>query len=471
MDTKKRKKKKDEKKEKRHHKDRHDLDRTSPSSSSKKRRLESRAAGDAERKKKKNRMNAHSDRKPHESFLESKAASFSPGSKNVKSFIGTSASAAAAATGSAAQNPTGPYPKATTTGSSSPYHLITSTLYLPLSPISISPSHALSSLLSEHLSPLLLTYYPPFRGLVLAYSNPSMSSTPPTTTSPDNGTTFKPLTLAKTAGEYGVMFVYVTATFLVFRPESGQILQGWVNVQSEGFLGAIVNNLFSVGIDRRRLPKDWKWVAPGEGTVSSASSVAGTEIESEYERDAEDVAEYDKDVSTGPDSVGLLIGNNDNSVASLENAGDDSTGYFVTPSGKRVRGTIRFRVRDVDVIPGAEKDKGFITIEGSMLSAEEEEKLTGEEKRKVGGGKAKAAAPAPAPANTSRIGQGRQDSGSTLTNTAINEESAGAIPEDDAMDIDEPLHDEVSEVKAKKEKENKKEKKDKKRNKKSKKSS
>ncbi|KZZ98109.1 hypothetical protein AAP_00370 [Ascosphaera apis ARSEF 7405] len=388
----------EKKEKKRHHKDK-------DGSSSKKRKHESSSAGDAEHKKKKKEK---AEQKRHESFLESEAATFSPKPKSKRS------------TG----NATTTAPKKS---GSSPYHLITSTLYLPLSPISISPSHALSSLLSEHLSPLLLTYYPPFHGVVLAYSNPSMSSTPPksaSSQSQNGGSSFKPLTLAKTAGEYGVMF----------------ILEGWVNVQSEGFLGAIVNNLFSVGIDRRRLPKDWKWVAPGDGTFSSASSVAGTEIESEYERDEE----VDKDASTGPDCVGLT--GNDNSVATLENAEDDSTGYFVTPSGRRVRGTIRFRVRDVDVIPGAERDKGFISIEGSMLSKDDEAKLLAEERRKAGGGKSNI--------DTSV--------GRRLGDTSVNQESAGAVPQDDAMDIDEPLHEEVNAVKVKKEKKEKKDKKDKK---------
>lgn len=48
--------------------------------------------------------------------------------------------------------------------SESPFSLATVTLYLPLSPISISPTHALASLMAEHLSPLLLTYYPPTEG-------------------------------------------------------------------------------------------------------------------------------------------------------------------------------------------------------------------------------------------------------------------------------------------------------------------
>src|SRR4051812_23717413 len=45
----------------------------------------------------------------------------------------------------------------------SPFRLINATMYVPLSPISISPTHASASLIAEHLAPLLLTYYPPFQ--------------------------------------------------------------------------------------------------------------------------------------------------------------------------------------------------------------------------------------------------------------------------------------------------------------------
>lgn len=143
----------------------------------------------------------------------------------------------------------------------SPFTLTTATLYLPLSPISISPTHALASLLAEHLSPLLLTYFPPLKGVVLAYSNASISSKPPAGPRSSSDLNPQPLTLATTADEYGVLYVYLTATFLVFRPKRGQTLDGWVNVQSEGFLGAVVFNLFSVGVERKRLPsKDRKSV-------------------------------------------------------------------------------------------------------------------------------------------------------------------------------------------------------------------
>lgn len=255
----------------------------------------------------------------------------------------------------------------------SPFSLVTATLFLPLSPISISPTHALASLLAEHLSPLLLTYYPPLKGIVLAYSNASISSHPPTSKSHQSSDPNpQPLTLAKTADEYGVLYVYLTATFLVFRPRRGQTLEGWVNVQSEGFLGAVVFNLFSVGIERKRLPTNWNWAPPGEedeeNDDSTGKDATTTDDESGTERapprfDA--AKEQFQPVALAADEL------------DIEGEGEDeaATGHFQSVSGHRVRGNVRFRVVDVDIIPGSERDRGFLSIEGTMLSPEDEAKL------------------------------------------------------------------------------------------------
>lgn len=278
--------------------------------------------------------------------------------------------------------------------SASPFQLVTSTLYLPLSPISISPTHALSSLLVEHVSPLLLTYYPPLRGIILAYSNPSISSNPPSATSVSSkpqDSNPQPLTLAKTANEYGVLYVYLKATFLVFRPQRGQTLEGWINVQSEGFLGAVVHNLFSVGIEKSRLPVGWKWIPPGhnEGSTSDQMDISS---ESGYPTtanttEAEEETDSDKENHFKPLPSSASVNFSD--PATLAEEDEASSGYFQTPSGKRVRGTIRFRVKDIDVIPGSERDKGFINIEGTMLSEEEEDNLLEVERKRFGGPKGK----------------------------------------------------------------------------------
>jgi DNA-directed RNA polymerase I subunit RPA43 len=250
----------------------------------------------------------------------------------------------------------------------SPFSLKKATLYLPLSPISISPTHALASLLAEHLSPLLLTYYPPLKGVVMAYSNASISSKPPSPTSTPSENP-QPLTLARTADEYGVLYVYLTATFLVFKPERGQILDGWVNVQSDGFLGAVVFNLFSVGIERKRLPSNWKWVPPGEEAEATATD--------EDSASDKDMADFDAE------KEGFQPAALDEEEMPLEGEEEESahSGYFQSVSGHRVRGSVRFRVVDVDVIPGSERDRGFLSIEGPMLGDEEEARLSEAERQ------------------------------------------------------------------------------------------
>ncbi|CBF82547.1 hypothetical protein AN9102.2 [Aspergillus nidulans FGSC A4] len=282
----------------------------------------------------------------------------------------------------------------------SPYTLTTATLYLPLSPISISPTHALASLLAEHLSPLLLTYYPPFQGIILAYSNASISSEPPSPSSPTSTTSPnpQPLTLATTAGEYGVMYVYLTATFLVFRPQRGQTLEGWVNVQSEGFLGAVVLNLFSVGIERKRLPSTWKWIPPGEedenenGTTTNPNSdedddsTPSTPFDPEKEHFnpvplASDSNPFSYDQGQVADSTTGAIGQLEGEEGTTDQ--DSLEGHFQSVSGHRVRGTIKFRVVDIDVIPGTERDRGFLSIEGTMLSEDEESRVVEDERNGV----------------------------------------------------------------------------------------
>ncbi|KAL2830088.1 hypothetical protein BJY01DRAFT_227547 [Aspergillus pseudoustus] len=293
----------------------------------------------------------------------------------------------------------------------SPYSLTTATLYLPLSPISISPTHALASLLAEHLSPLLLTYYPPLQGIILAFSNASISSHAPSASSTSSPADLnpQPLTLAATAGEYGVMYVYLTATFLVFRPQRGQLLEGWVNVQSEGFLGAVVLNLFSVGIERKRLPPTWKWIPPGDedetNDPSKATSSVPTSSDEDDDNDTSPSFDPEKEhfnpvslaSDANPFSYDSLHQETARTTAGEEEGGatgqdqqgafeasDESLeGHFLSISGHRVRGTVKFRIVDIDIIPGSERDRGFLSIEGTMLSPEDEAKVLEDEKNGI----------------------------------------------------------------------------------------
>ena len=204
-----------------------------------------------------------------------------------------------------------------------PFHLQTLSLYVTLSPI--SQFHPLRGICAEHLSPLILTYHPALQGVVLSYHSPRLSESPEHLS---HGET--KISLAKSIDEYAVSFIWVTAEFLVFRPQRNAWLEGWINLQNEGHIGLVCWNLFNASIERKRLPDDWKW----KGAVKNP------------------VKEKLKDDEAGGETA----------------ASGGNEGYFEDEQGNRVSGTLKFRVKDIETSTSTDREKGFLSIEGTLLS-------------------------------------------------------------------------------------------------------
>lgn len=192
-----------------------------------------------------------------------------------------------------------------------PFVQQTASFYLALSPCAYN--FPLEGMCAEHLSPLLLTYYPPLRGVVLNYSNARLSEH-----SDQTAEEVSSRVLCKSIDEYAVSFAWLTAEFTLFKPHRGTYLEGHVNLQNESLLGLVCYNFFNASIDRTRLPKDWNWIGD-ESDISDRKKKGGH-------------------------------------------------GYFVDGSGKRVEGRITFRAKDFDATPGAENGGGTINISGTLLS-------------------------------------------------------------------------------------------------------
>ncbi|KAL8713307.1 MAG: hypothetical protein Q9220_002506 [cf. Caloplaca sp. 1 TL-2023] len=233
--------------------------------------------------------------------------------------------------------------------SSPPFCQETSSLYLPLPPV--AQSNPLQGLCAEHLSPLILTYYPPLRGVVLSYHHPRLSTTPDQVPA----TSDEPA-LAHIIDEYAAPHVWVTADFILFRPRRGGVLEGWINLQSEGNIGLVCWNFFNASIERQRLPKEWRWNAGGLNAKKSMVKLKGKE-----RADPPDVDEAE-DLSHGNEVNGMQ-------------------GYFETGDGRRVEGLISFTVRDVETSRSSGGDNGFLSIEGTLLGESEERDLRASEVR------------------------------------------------------------------------------------------
>ena len=221
----------------------------------------------------------------------------------------------------------------------SPFYQQTSSFYLTLPPI--SQKHALQGICAEHISPLILTYYPPFHGVIISYSNARLSTDPQTGSS-------KPA-YARAIDEYASSFIWLTADFVIFKPQKNSMIEGYVNLQSESTIGLLCLNFFNASIERKRLPKEWKWIPGGMRAPRKRK----------LKKPARDIMS---------DSEGAEAEEDDSKEQNL----GDAEGYFQDQAGKRVEGLLRFRVKDMDTSKSMDRETGFVSIEGTMLSDDDE---------------------------------------------------------------------------------------------------
>ena len=232
--------------------------------------------------------------------------------------------------------------------SASPFFVQTSSIFLPLAPI--SQLYPLAGLCAEHLSPLILTYYIPFRSVVLAYENVRIGNNPSEPADQENYENNNESVLATHIDEYAGSFVWVTADFLLFRPKVDTLITGWVNLQHEGHIGLVCWNIFSASVRRNRIPKRWRWVKEGWDVRAKGGTREGhNKIQDE----------------------------NDDEEGSAESAKVENLGHFEDEIGTKIEGALTFRIKRVEVQRTwnrEEDERCFISLEGSLLTVEEEEK-------------------------------------------------------------------------------------------------
>ena len=280
----------------------------------------------------------------------------------------------------------------------SPFHSLRLSLYVPLYAVSLTT--ATNSLLSTHLAPLLLTYFPPAQGVVLSFSDPSISARspkgpgqtaqPPSISHPITPTNTTAETRTPTpalAGDdQGTSWVWLTTTLLIFRPTRYTEMQGHVNICSEGFIGLVLYNYFQTGIARSRIPKTWRWEAAGWDT-SAEGKKSKKGKKTKLNDHADRVKDSQESETPWSSSDGLAIHHAQDFDAEYTDAAPNSdvqTSHFVMPAGEPVLGAQRFRVVDLDVVPvsggNSRSTRYSLQIQGTLLDEEAEQKVRREEK-------------------------------------------------------------------------------------------
>lgn len=218
---------------------------------------------------------------------------------------------------------------------------------VPIPPV--GQSKPLASVCADSLSPMIMRWDALFKGVVFAYQNAKLISDPTAGSSGDQ------MPLAQAVDEYAAPFVWVRAEFLVFKPVRGLWLNAFVNLQNESFISFVLWNAFTGTIERKRLPRDWNWV------------------EEEVEGDQHDQHEAE--------AAGELV---EFETGGRRRKFTHSIGHFEDGEGNPVQkaSKIWFRVWDFEPAFADKDERHFLTLEGTMLT-DEEEKALQEEERKV----------------------------------------------------------------------------------------
>jgi hypothetical protein len=244
---------------------------------------------------------------------------------------------------------------------------------LHLSIPAISLSTGLNSIMAFHLGPLLLTYFPPVNGIVIGYSDPVLSSTKPSkisnprsapSTSSQNEQPHKShKILAKAADDFGVAWVWLTVTFLVFSPRKGDDLRVWSNVASAGYVGCLSYNVFQVNLGKDRIPEGWSWQGPTREPQKRRKK--GRLRDEDTNGDGGEVVTTDNETRRETERADFAF------IA-------DGAGNFVNAEGEKMPDTFDVKVADTDMIP--ERGGWTLQIDASMLDEEAEEALLAQEK-------------------------------------------------------------------------------------------
>ncbi|KAH6656148.1 hypothetical protein BKA67DRAFT_515200 [Truncatella angustata] len=222
--------------------------------------------------------------------------------------------------------------------------------YLPLYPLGmIDP---LDGYADQHLKPLLNHYVPAFEGVLLGYHNVQIGEAPGKGSLTEKSENSDEAVL-ESIDEYAVSFGWLTAKLDLFKPSRGAWMEGSVNMQTEGHLGVVCWGMFNASIEAGRLPNGWRW-------VSLLGSSRSKGISEEAKLPTPEPAEDD-----GQDATAQL----------------HTTGYWVDDDNQRVKGSVRFQIKNFEV--GVSGDYGYLSIEGTMLDARAEKQRSTDELEKL----------------------------------------------------------------------------------------
>lgn len=219
-------------------------------------------------------------------------------------------------------------------GISECFHTVSTNLYLSLAPLYVrEPSHGICV---QHLDPLLMTYFESAGGVVVGHYNLKLHGDVEPSKEERYCDNNGPV-IAKIQYDSPFAFTWVSVDFLVWKPTAGDVIEGWISLQSPSHIGLLIHDIFNATIKRDSIPKDWKFVPNEEDEVLESGSATAPET---------------------PETPSLAT---PGSMKAKSYRDPKSLGYWVDGNEKRVDGKVRFTVKSFNV------SGRLVSVQGSLI--------------------------------------------------------------------------------------------------------
>lgn len=138
-------------------------------------------------------------------------------------------------------------------GISECFQKVNTSLYISLAPCHLA--NPINGIKAQHLDPLVMTYFAKAKGVVLSYSNIKIS--------PDNVTTDSQdavISIAKITNSTPFTFLWITVDLLIWRPQLGDVLEGYIYMQTASHIGLLLHDTFNASIKKYNIPTSWRFI-------------------------------------------------------------------------------------------------------------------------------------------------------------------------------------------------------------------
>lgn len=212
-------------------------------------------------------------------------------------------------------------------------------LYVSLAPMYLE--NPLQGVMKQHLNPLVMKYNNKVGGVVLGYEGLKILDADPLS---KEDTSEK---LIKITPDTPFGFTWCHVNLYVWQPQVGDVLEGYIFIQSASHIGLLIHDAFNASIKKNNIPVDWTFV---HNDVEEDADVINTD-----ENNGNNNNEDNKDSNGGSNSLGKF------------SFGNRSLGHWVDSNGEPIDGKLRFTVRNVHTTGRV------VSVDGTLISDADEE--------------------------------------------------------------------------------------------------